>query len=57
MPTTPTYAFSRDAGNNRLILLLLAIGFAAVAAAVAAVVIVQRQAERDAYWVEHTLDV
>lgn len=57
MPTTPTYAFSHDARNNRLILLLLAIGFAAVVAAVAAVVIVQRQAERDAYWVEHTLDV
>ena len=57
MPTTPTYAFSRDAGNNRLILLLLAIGFAAVIAAVVAVVVVQRQAERDAYWVEHTLDV
>lgn len=53
----PTYAFSRDAGNNRLILLLLAIGFAAVVAAVVAVVFVQQQAERDAYWVEHTLDV
>lgn len=38
-------------------LLLLAIGFAAVIAAVAAIVVVQRQAERDAYWVEHTLDV
>ncbi|MBF9152664.1 sensor histidine kinase [Novosphingobium jiangmenense] len=57
MPTTPTYAFSRDAGNNRLILLLLSIGFAAVVAAVVAVVVVQKQAERDAYWVEHTLDV
>lgn len=57
MPTTPTYAFSRDAGNNRLILLLLAIGFAAVVAAVVAVIFVQKEAERDAYWVEHTLDV
>lgn len=57
MPNTPTYAFSRDAGNNRLILLLLAIGFAAVVAAVVAVFIVQRQAETDSYWVEHTLDV
>lgn len=57
MPTTPVYAFSRDAGNNRLILLLLGIGFAALIAAVVAVVVVQRQAERDAYWVEHTLDV
>jgi signal transduction histidine kinase len=57
MPTTPVYAFSRDAGNNRLVLLLLGIGFAALIAAVVAVVVVQRQAERDAYWVEHTLDV
>lgn len=57
MPTTPTYAFARSASSNRLVLLLLAIGFAAMLAAITAVVVVQRQSDRDAFWVNHTLDV
>lgn len=57
MPTTPTFAFSRSAKTNRLVLGLLGIGFAALFAAIIAVVVVQQQVEEDTFWVEHTLDV
>ena len=57
MPATPTFAFSRSAKTNRLVLVLLSVGFAALFAAIIAVVMVQQQVEEDTFWVEHTLDV
>lgn len=57
MPATPTFAFSRSAKTNRLVLALLGLGFAALFFAIIGVVIVQQQVEEDTFWVEHTLDV
>ena len=57
MPTSPTYAFGRDARTNRLIMGLLVLGFAALIAAAISAVLVQRQIQTDSALVVHTLEV
>lgn len=57
MPTSPNFSFGRDARANRLILVLLTLGFAALIAAAISAFLVQRQIQHDSEMIEHTLEV